>query len=335
MFANHLYIHAVEASTHPEVAEAAADRLGQLVPGAGHLVHMPTHIYLRVGRYADGSAANEAAIRADDAYVAQCQTGGIYPLAYIPHNWHFLWTTATFEGRSKRAIEAALETRRKVPLAELDDPRFGVLQHYYVLPLYAYARFGRWQQILDFPRPDARYVYPSAVWHYSRGLADLYTGQLDAARQERAALEELLAKREAELTSVTIWNINSSLALMRIADEVLSGEMAAAQGDYPSAIAALTRADHLELSLGYDEPPDWYYPVRHSLGAVHLAAKRPQEAESVYRADLERYPENGFALFGLEQALHAEGRGDEAAAVHARFVKAWARADHTLTSSRF
>jgi tetratricopeptide (TPR) repeat protein len=335
VFANHLFIHAVEASSHPEIAVPEADRLRTLVPGAGHLVHMPAHIYLRVGRYADASAANEAAIRADDAYVAQCQTGGIYPLGYIPHNWHFLWTTATFEGRSRRAIEAALETRRKVPPDKLDDTRWGILHQYYALPLYAYARFGKWREILDFPRPDPKRAYTLAVWHYARGLADVFTGNLDAADAERAALGALLREHEADLTKITMWEINTSYALMRIADHVLGGEIAAKRRGFDTAVAELNQAEELELSLGYDEPPDWYYPVRDSLGAVYLEAKRPAEAEKVYRTDLEWYPENGFALFGLEQALRAEGRTDEAASVHVRFERAWARADHVLTTSRF
>ena len=335
VFANHLFIHAVEASSHPEMAEPEADRLRTLVPGAGHLVHMPAHIYLRMGRYADASAANEAAIRADDAYVAQCQTGGIYPLGYIPHNWHFLWTTATFEGRSRRAIEAALEARRKVPPEKLADSRWGILHQYYALPLYAYARFGKWQELLDFPQPDPKQAYTLAVWHYTRGLADVFTGQLGAADTERSALQLLLRQHEADLTKITMWEINTSYALMQIGDHVLGGEIAAKRGDFATAIAELKQAEDEELSLGYDEPPDWYYPVRHSLGAVYLEAKLPAEAEKVYRTDLAWYPENGFALFGLEQALRAEGRTDEAASVHVRFESAWARADHVLTTSRF
>lgn len=333
--ANHLYIHAVEASPTPQMGESAADRLGTLVPGAGHLVHMPSHIYLRTGRYADGSAANEAAIRADQAYITQCRSGGIYPLAYHPHNWHFLWMTATFEGRSARAIEAAQHVHDKVPADKMHDHAWGVLQHYNALPLYAYARFGKWQEILNAPPPDASLDYPTAVWHYTRGLALVNTSRVAEAEKELAVLEGILSGDEQELTRTTLWDINSAYALMQIGRRLLAGEIAAKKGDTKTAIKLLEKAADMELSLNYDEPPDWYYPVRHSLGAVYLEAGRAKDAEKVYRTDLQWYPENGFALFGLEQALAAQGKSAEAAEVHARFVKTWARADHTLTSSRF
>jgi tetratricopeptide (TPR) repeat protein len=334
--ANHLYIHALEASPdNAKKAVAAADRLGELVPGAGHLVHMPAHIYLRVGRYADASAANEAAIKADQAYITQCRSQGLYPLAYHPHNFHFLWASATFEGRSSKAIDAAKKVASKVPPDKLGDHCWGTLQHYHSTPLYAYARFGKWDEILAEPKPDAKLVYPTAVWHYARGIARVGKGELDQAATELEALKTLTAKNKEELTKVTIWDINSSHALMEIAIKVLSGEMAAKKGDHKKAIKELEGALVLEEKLNYDEPPDWYYPVRHSLGAVYLEAKKPKQAERVYRDDLRWWPENGFSLFGLREALTAQGKKKEAAAVDARLQKAWANADVKLSSSRY
>ncbi len=334
--ANHLYIHAVEASpTNAKKGVAAADRLGKLVPGAGHLVHMPAHIYLRVGRYADASAANEAAIKADQAYITQCRSQGLYPLAYHPHNFHFLWASATFEGKSAKAIEAAKQVAGKVPADKLGDHCWGTLQHYHSTPLYAYARFGKWDEILSEPKPDAKLVYPTAVWHYARGMAHVGKGELDKAATELDALKQLTAKQKEELTKVTIWDINSSAALMEIAIKVLSGEMAAKKGNHKLAIKELEGALDLEEKLNYDEPPDWYYPVRHSLGAVYLEAKKPKQAERVYLDDLKWWPENGFSLFGLREALAAQGKKKQAAAVDARLQKAWANADVQLTSSRY
>jgi tetratricopeptide (TPR) repeat protein len=334
--ANHLYIHAVEASPNDaKRAEASADRLRDLVPGAGHLVHMPSHIYIRLGRYADGSTANEAAIKADQAYLTQCRSQGIYPLAYHPHNFHFLWATASFEGRSEKAIDAAKQVASKVPPDKMACHGWGTLQHYHVIPLYAYARFGKWDELLAAPKPEASLIYPTAVWHYARGLAHVGKNQLPEAEKELEEVRKLASEKKPELKKVTIWDINSSYALIQIAAKVLAGELAARKGDSAAAIKELEGALELEASLNYDEPADWYYPVRHALGAVYLEAKKAKDAERVYREDLEFYPENGFALFGLKQALEMQKKTADAAAVDARFKKAWAAADHQLATSRY
>lgn len=330
--ANHLYIHAVEKE-RPTHGLASAKRLEKLVPGSGHLVHMPSHIYIRTGDYHAGSLANERAVAADQAYIAQCRRQGIYPLGYVPHNWHFLWATTTLEGRSERAIEAAYETRERVDTQMMAEPGFGTLQHYYVLPLYAHVRFGQWDEVLATDEPPADLPYPRAVWHYARGLAHVGKGALDEAEAELASLRELAAKPELEET--TIWDINPMSDLMAIAVDVLAGELAAKRGDYETAIARLRAGVEKESALNYDEPPDWYYPVRHSLGAVLLEADRLEEAEAVYRADLEVFPENGWALFGLWRSLEAQDAKEQADAVRERFERAWRHADIELTASRF
>ena len=262
--AHHLYLHAVEASRDPGRGEAAADRLSTLVPGAGHLVHMPSHIYIRVGRYHDASAANERAIEADNAYVTQCHAQGLYPLAYMPHNRHFLWSAATFEGRAETALTAAREMAARVDAEAMRMPGMGTLQHFWITPLYAQVRFGRWDEILAAPVPPDDLPYPKAVWHYARGIALTALDRLDDADIELARLVELAA--DPALEAVTIWDINGTAELLAIASEVLAGELAARRGDLAGAIERLGRAAHLEDNLRYDEPPTWHQPARLSLG---------------------------------------------------------------------
>lgn len=329
--ANHLYIHAVEKG-RPEQGLAAAKRLEDLVPGAGHLVHMPSHIYIRTGDYHAGSLANERAVKADEAYIAQCRQQGVYPLGYVPHNWHFLWATATLEGRSERALEAARETRDRVDMDMIDQPGMGTLQHFYMLPLYAKTRFARWDEVLDAPRPPEDLLYPQGVWHYARGMAHVARDELDRAQSELENLRTIAD--DPGIENVTIWEINTMAQILAIADDVLSGELAAARGNHDEAVRRLRAGVAKEDALSYNEPPDWYSPVRLSLGAVLMAAGRADEAESVYRENLEQYPGNGWALYGLAESLKAQGKSAEADNALARFEKAWRHADVDLDASR-
>ncbi|MGB7442976.1 MAG: tetratricopeptide repeat protein [Coleofasciculaceae cyanobacterium] len=329
--ANHLYIHAVEAQK-PELAVAAADRLDGKVPGAGHLVHMPSHIYIRVGRYHDAAIANQKAIKADQDYLKQVNAQGIYPLAYMKHNHHFLWASASLEGRSELALQAARDTA-KVDHDKMYEPEWATLQHYYSIPLYTLARFGKWEEIMQEPAPDKQLKYPTGVWHYARGLAFTAKGQLDKASEELAQLQAIATDPEVE--KIKIWDINSTASLLKIASEVLAGEIAAKQSNYPEAIAHLETAVNLEDALTYTEPADWYYPVRQSLGAVLLEAGQPAQAEQVYQEDLKRYPENGWSLLGLAESLRQQGKTEAAQAVQQRFEEAWKHADIQLTASRF
>jgi tetratricopeptide (TPR) repeat protein len=325
----HMYIHLVE-SIAPEKAERAADTLLTLMPAAGHMVHMPGHIYQRVGRYADAIRANELAVAADEDYITQCRAQGLYPMAYYPHNIHFLWFSATFDGRGRTAVESAKSLASKI-----DDETLKavpLLAGFRVVPYYALTRFGRWDEMLKEPEPPAHSPVLRAVWHYARGLSLVATGQTDAAVPELARLRELLAD---ESMKQPLFSPNLAGLVLAPAPEVLEGEIAAARGDYPGAIAHLERAVRLEDSLVYTEPSEFHYPPRHALGAILLEAGRPAEAETVYWEDLRRNRENGWALFGLLQALRAQQKTEEAAVIEARFSKAWARADVTLTASRF
>jgi tetratricopeptide (TPR) repeat protein len=327
----HLYIHSVEYA-RPELAEAGAERLRKLAPGAGHLVHMPSHIFRRIGRYEDASKSNEAAIAADEDYITQCRAQGVYPLAYYPHNIHFLWDSATMEGRSLVAIEAARKAASSIPTDAWRD--VSLLHQFLVTPLFAYTRFGEWDLVLNEPRPPEDSLFWTGVWYYARGLAYTATGKLDEATRELNRLREIAGYDSLEDYRVT-FSRNGAKALLDLAAVVLAGELSAKRGDYDIAIARLHRGVLLEDNLIYNEPPDWHVPVRQSLGAVLLGAGRAAEAEAIYWQDLERNRENGWSLFGLMESLRAQGKEEQAAAVEKRFHKAWKRADVTLTASRF
>ncbi|HUS25318.1 MAG TPA: hypothetical protein VM369_10245 [Candidatus Binatia bacterium] len=333
-WAIHLYIHATEASDRPQRAEAYADRLTVLVPGAGHLVHMPGHTYMRVGRYHDAVLANERATAADDSYLAQCQQQGVYPIGYVPHNHHFLYAAAAMLGNRAEALKAAASTDAHTAHGLLHDPGFGTsLQHYSVQPLFAYVRFGEWQRILAQPEPAADLPYPAGVRHYARGRAHAALGELDAADRDLAALEAVIAD-PALAQAGNVSSYNSAVDLLRIAAAVLGGEIAAQRQDWRQAVARLTEGVKREDALHYNEPSDWNYPVRHSLGAVLLAAGRPAEAERVYREDLRRNPDNGWSLFGLMASLDAQKKRSQVREVRERLVDAWRWADIELTGSR-
>ena len=320
--AHHYYIHLLEASETPERAEASADRLVSLMPAAGHMVHMPAHIYLRVGRYADAAEANVRAIAADEDYLAQCQTQGLYAVSYYPHNHDFLWTAATLEGRRAVAVEAARQVAAKVPHHHAGAVAWTA--HFPVTPMLAYARFGLWREILLEPAPPKDQQYAQGIWHYARALAFVAQDRFDRAGVELRELEAIIdAGKDLPL-----------LANLQIASRMATGELAARRGERREAIRLLQEAVAIEDTLPYNEPPVWHHPVRQVLGAVLLEAGRAQEAERVYREDLARVRENGWSLFGLTESLRAQGKAAEAATAHARFEKAWSRADITLTSSR-
>lgn len=330
--ANHLYIHAIEASATPEKGLPHARRLEELVPGAGHLVHMPSHIYIRTGDYHEGTLANERAVKADNEYITQCRQQGIYVLGYVPHNSHFLWATATMEGRKKRSIDAARNTARLVDTTMMRKPGMGTLQHYRLIPLYSYVRFGQWDSILSYPKPAEDLIYPVGLWHYARGMAYTGKGELDKAARELELVQN--AAMDERLKEVTIWEINTTQELMQIASLVLKGELEAKRGNFDKAIASLREAAEIERQLSYNEPPDWFFPVKHSLGAVLLEAGKPREAEQVYRNDLKKFPDNGWSLKGLQQSLIEQNKASEAAQIQKRFDEAWKYADIELDASR-
>ncbi len=328
--ANHFYIHAVEA-VQPKRAVAAAERLANLMPGAGHLVHMPGHIYIRVGRYLDAIKANEHAVHADETYIRdQGPAFGIYIAGYYPHNYDFLAFAASMIGRSGQAIAATEKMASLAPQQMLREPGMTFLQHHQTKHLQMRVRFGRWDEILKVPAPPEDLRHARAMWHYARGRALAARGEVQGAEAELARLRA--TAQDPEVASLRL-EFNTSGAVLGIATEVLAGHIAAAKEDFPRAIGHLREAARLEDELVYGEPPEWAVPVRQELGTVLLKAGRAPEAEQAFREDLKRFPENGWSLYGLAQALRAQNRAAEADAVMDRFQKMWASADVKLTES--
>lgn len=325
--ATHFYIHAVEASQEPERALAAADRLRYRVPGAGHLVHMPSHIYVRTGRYADAADVNTRAVAADRAYLEKAGEQGLY-IIYYAHNLHFLAYASMMGGQYELALAAARDLERDIPEDALRTYG-GLIEGITPTTFHVMIRFGRWEEILEEPaRPDYRLV-THAVRHYARGIALSALGRTDEVAAEVAAFESAAASIPND------WFIfnNKVDTVLPIARAMLDGEVAFREGRHEEAIEALRRGVVLEDALVYDEPPGWMLPVRHPLGAFLMSSGRYAEAEEVYREDQRRNRDNGWSLLGLQQALDAQGKYDEAATVAAQLAVAWARADVDATAS--
>jgi tetratricopeptide (TPR) repeat protein len=317
----HYYIHAVEAVA-PAKAISCAERLAQLMPGAGHLVHMPAHIYIRVGRYNEAIDANVHAVHTDETYIASEGPSGVYPIGYYPHNYHFLGFAQMMAGRSTDAIASARTLVSKVPLdVARAVPLVADMVAYHHIAL---SRFGRWNDLLALTPVPADVPSAHAQSEYARGVAFAATGRFDQAQSALSNVQKVAAASQGQ-----------SKTLAEIAMHSLIAEIAARRGQHDDAIKHFRAAQQLEDGMLYFEPPPWPLPVRHSLGAVLLKAGRAGEAEQAYREDLQRFPENGWALFGLEAALRAQGRTADANAAKARFEAAWAKSDVKLTASAF
>ncbi len=330
----HFYIHAVE-KFYPERAVPCAERLADLMPGAGHIVHMPSHIYIRVGRYADAIESNQDAVLAHGTHAMPMAHEGPdeFDQGYGSHNYHFLSFAAQMAGNQVLAMETARELEARIDAEMMRAPGLGALQHYLATPLRVMVRFGMWDEILVEPAPPEDLSYPLGTWRYARGMALARTGQLDEARRELDELRSILAGDGLE--GVDVWGLNSAHSLLAVGERALTGELSAADGEVEEAVAALVDGVALETALTYDEPPPWHLPVRHLLGAVLLEADRPAEAETVYLESLDRFAENGYSLRGLELALAAQGKSADAEAVSERLDVAWRAADVDLPGSRF
>jgi len=316
--ANHYYIHAVE-EFYPEKGEIAADRLGSLAPDAGHLVHMPSHIYWRIGRYEDAAEINQRASEADERFFAWCRGGAFYQVAYYPHNVHFLWAAAAAEGRRDLALMTA---RKLAAVTRPGLPEAPILQEFIAIPMLTMARFGLWDSILGETRPSEEDVYLTGIWHYTRGLALLRSGAVAQAREERGGLSQAIADPRAA-SLVLAGGTASAEALLEIARAHLDSELAILAGERTDAVAHLERATQLHDALPYMEPPPWYAPPRQALGALLLDLDRAEEAEAVYLKDLKQYPKNGWSLFGLSQSLRARGEIARADWAQQGFELAW------------
>ena len=322
--ANHYYIHALEASPHPEKALRSARRLETLAPSAGHLVHMPAHVYIRTGNYLKAAAANVAAVKADERRAAKGEQS-FYLVAYYGHNLHFLAIADAFAGRSRDAIAAAsklydIESPRVKQVPEVDGAGFLMAKEMLLV------EFARWEDVLALPEPEFEAPIAGAMWHFARTLALAGKGRSDEAKAERAKFGEAAAT----LTKTMGYGNNDARALAAVAVPYLDGRLALMTGDDAEAIAQLRKAVAAEDALAYDEPPGWYLPAREALGAALLKTHDYPAAERAFRDELDRHRESGRALFGLHAALVVEGRAKEAAAVERRFRHAWRAADVKL-----
>lgn len=326
----HLYIHLMEASPFADKATPYADKLRDLLPAAGHLVHMPAHIYIRTGHYHKGVIATEKANVSDSSYIVQCKSQGAYPLLYYPHNIHFLAACAFLEGNSNKAIQAAWSVSRNADKTYMDES--ATVQHYWIIPYYMLVHLAKWDDILQLPAPPDHMKYPTAIWHYARGMAYLAKSEKYKALESLEKVNEIAA--DESLKKFLIWESNNVLDLIMIARNILRAEIETSGGDYVEAINILEEAKKIEDGLNYTEPPDWFFSVRHTLGHVQNKAGRYEEAELIYRDDLRNLPENGWALIGLYNSLKGQGRYKEAEEVKNKFDKAWKWADFKINSSR-
>ena len=330
--ANHLYIHATEASATPEDGYEAAEKLTTIVPGSGHLVHMPSHVYINTGDYHLGSLVNEEAVLVDSTYVAQCRAQGVYPQLYYPHNYHFLAACAALEGRGARSIEASYAMSDIIDEMYLGKPGYETTQHFLTIPYNVLVKFAQWEKILALKAPDSAYPYLGAVWNFSRGMALANSGKLFLAGEELKKVVEV--QQTGELRSIGIFDINTAQDVVDIAVNVLSAEIEDKKGNFQTAERFLLDAVEIEDGLSYNEPPDWFFSVRHFLGDLYLRNDKHQLAESVYLKDLETYPKNGFALNGLYYSLIKQGRLEESREVLSQFNTSWEYADTKLKYSR-
>ncbi|WP_454785342.1 tetratricopeptide repeat protein [Legionella sp. WA2024007413] len=320
--ANHYFIHAIESSKEPQKAMDSANRLTTLVPGSEHLVHMPAHIYFLTGKYAQGSESNLKAIDAFNTYNTTCRQQGFAPeINYLyMHNYDFLRTTATMEGRQKLALWAA----RKMLAPPFNDwlKNEASLQWFIPIPYFVQARFALWDDLLKEPKPSKEYQYALGMWHYAQGMALSHTHQIKQAQQEltelKAIIEQGPSKKNLEKNGVS---------LLKIAAAVLTARLEAIQGNKEESINQLKIASAIQHDMGYHEPPDWYVPIKELLGDVYLRWNRPLEAIKMYEADLKQYPNNGWALWGLSNSLKKMGRTKDAEQVEKKFHEAWSAAD--------
>lgn len=321
--ANHLYIHAVEASKNPGRALPSAGKLGNLAPSAGHLVHMPSHIYIRTGDYAEAASANENAAKVDLEYIQRTGVKGMYPAMYYSHNLHFLVESYNRAGNYARSVEAAAKLADNVRGHIKDMP---MLEGFLPSVMFVQLRFGHWDEILKTEEPSAEMPITRALWHYARGVALAGKGKVAEAEHERATLATL-AK---EMPGATPFGLNTAASVLKIAEPSLDARIAAAKGNYKLAVEHWRKAVAAHDDLNYDEPPGWYYPTRESLGAALLLAGNAAEAEKVFSKDLEDNPRNGRSLFGLAASLKKQGKTQAAQKAQQQFEAAWKNADSKL-----
>lgn len=332
--AMHYYIHATESSPEPQRAEKYADTLAALAPGSGHLVHMPAHTYIRVGRYHDATLTNFAATTADKDFLAVCRgSNGVYPLGYVPHNWHFVTMTTGLTGSRTLALQAAAQTAQRADAAAMGEAPMQFMQQFVVSPALTQVRFGDWDAILADKSTPPSLPYPTAIRHFARGMAHARKGTLVEAQRESDALHAIA--QDTAMAKVSFFDINQADKVLRVADALLRGELLIAQGDKAKGIAALREAVVAEDALAYNEPADWPLPVRPYLGAALLETGDAKGATDAFSQDLKTYPANGWSLYGLAQAQEKLGLADAARETSQAQAAAWKWADAPLRAARY
>ncbi len=332
--AMHYYIHAMESSPEPKRAEPYADALAALAPGSGHLVHMPAHIYIRVGRYHDATMTNLSATTADKDFLAVCRgSNGVYPLGYVPHNWHFATMTTGLTGSRTLSMQAARQTADRADRAAMGEAPMQFMQQFVVAPLLTQVRFGDWDGILADTSTAAELPYPAAIRNFARGMAHARKGALAEATRDADALHAIAA--DTAMAQVSFFDINHADGVLRVADALLRGELLRAQGKHGAAITALREAAAAEDALAYNEPADWPLPVRPYLGAALLEAGDAESAAEAFSQDLKTYPANGWSLFGLAQAQQMLSQAVAAAETKRQQAAAWQWADAPLAAARY
>jgi tetratricopeptide (TPR) repeat protein len=322
--ANHYYIHAVEASAHPEYALMSAERMRTLLPSSGHILHMPSHIYLLVGDYHKAAIANQEAVAADRAYIARFGLSGIYPLHYMSHNLYFLSRAYALEGRFEDALRASRD------LAAFYNPHFDAmpaLEYYASATLFVLLRFNQWQKILDLPAPNPEMKGTILLWRYGRTVAFTGLGNLEAAEKEQKIFEEL----KEQMPEKVMFGNNPMSVMASLANFVIQAKIAETRHDNTQAIELLNKAIEIQDEMRYSEPPDWFFPIREKLGAILLRSAKYEEAEKVFRKDLNRHPRNGRALFGLLISLKAQNKRNDAYWVEQQCVEAWRNSTSPLS----
>ena len=324
----HLYIHAVEASSNPSRAEKYADKLADLVPGAGHLVHMPAHIYWRVGRYNDASIANINAAKVDEDYIAQCNSQGLYPAMYYPHNIHFLWAASTMEGRSELSINSALKVSNYIKDEQIRQIPF--IEFFQTLPLLSYVRFAKWEEILSYKKPNEDFKFSLGIYHYARSIAFSSLGNFDKAKNEQ---KKILVNNQSNEIKVLIKAGQPSDKLLEISNLLALGQIELNKENFSSAIKYFKNAVKIQDQLPYREPEFWYYPTRQTLGHALLLNKNFNEAVKVFNKDLKQYPKNGWSYYGLHMAYNGLNNKIMSDKAIEKFNKIWQFSDIKLNSS--
>ena len=324
----HLYIHAVEASSNPSRAEKYADKLADLVPGAGHLVHMPAHIYWRVGRYNDASIANINAAKVDEDYIAQCNSQGLYPAMYYPHNIHFLWAASTMEGRSELSINSAIKVSNYVKDEQIRQIPF--IEFFQTLPLLSYVRFAKWEEILSYKKPNEDFKFSLGIYHYARSIAFSSLGNFNKAKNEQ---KKILVNNQSNEIKVLIKAGQPSDKLLEISNFLALGQIELNKENFSSAIEYFKNAVKIQDQLPYREPEFWYYPTRQTLGHALLLNKDFNEAVKVFNKDLKQYPKNGWSYYGLHMAYNGLNNKIMSDKAIDKFNKIWQFSDIELNSS--